>query len=89
LLENAGTSYAHLEEGIVDMKDKLQLPFAMEIIMLSAWGIWIVRNNKIFNNINPSFQSWKAIYSQEIRLISHRMKKKYASSFKEWLQSRV
>jgi hypothetical protein len=77
-----------LLEGILDIKDKLQLPFAMEIIMLSAWGIWIVRNNKIFNNINATFQSWKAIYLQELRLISYRMKKKHASSFKEWLQSR-
>jgi hypothetical protein len=41
------------------MKDKLQLAFAMEIIMLSAWGIWIVRNNKIFNNINPLFNLGK------------------------------
>jgi hypothetical protein len=76
-------------EGIVDIKEKLQLPFAMDIIMLAAWGIWIVRNNKIFNNISASFQSWKAIYLQEIRLISYRMKKKHASSFKEWLQSRT
>jgi hypothetical protein len=74
-------------EGIVDIKEKLQLPFAMDIIMLAAWGIWIVRNNKIFNNISATFQSWKAIYLQEIRLISYRMKKKHASSFKEWLQS--
>jgi hypothetical protein len=73
----------------VDIKEKLQLPFAMDIIMLAAWGIWIVRNNKIFNNISASFQSWKAIYLQEIRLISYRMKKKHACSFKEWLQSRT
>jgi hypothetical protein len=46
----------------VDIKEKLQLPFAMDIIMLAACSIWIVRNNKIFNNISASFQSWKAIY---------------------------
>jgi hypothetical protein len=76
-------------EGIVDIKEKLQLPFAMDIIMLAAWGIWIVRNNKIFGNISATFQSWKAIYLQEIRLISYIMKKKHARSFKEWLQSRT
>jgi hypothetical protein len=76
-------------DAFEDNKSKLGVPFDMEIIMLTTWGIWIVRNNKIFSSTTTSFQSWKALYFQELRMVSHRMKKKYASSFKEWLQSRV
>jgi hypothetical protein len=32
------------------MKTKINLPFAMDIIMLAAWGIWIVRNSKVFKD---------------------------------------
>jgi hypothetical protein len=69
------------------MKDKMKLPFAMEIIILAGWGIWITRNNKIFNNQLPSFANWKAVFLQEVKLPSYKMKKKHANSFKEWLQS--
>ena len=69
----------------VNIKDKLQVSFFVEIITLAAWGIWIVRNNKIFKNHVPSFASWKAIYLEELRMVSHRMKTKHADTFKEWL----
>jgi hypothetical protein len=59
----------------------------MDIIILGAWSIWIVRNNKIFNDQNPRFNAWKAIFLQELQMLSYRMKKKYAETFKSWLQS--
>jgi hypothetical protein len=37
-------------DAIIDIRNKLKMPFSMEIIMLAAWSIWIIRNNKIFNN---------------------------------------
>jgi hypothetical protein len=61
----------------------------MEILILAAWGIWIVTNNKIFKDRNVAFNSWKALYSQELRMLVHRMKKKHANIFKEWLQRQV
>jgi hypothetical protein len=76
-------------ESIEHIKMKIGLPFSMDIIIVATWSLWIVRNNKIFNNIRPSFSSWKAIYLQELRLISFRMKKKHVESFKEWLQNQV
>jgi hypothetical protein len=60
----------------------------MEIIILTAWGIWISRNNKIFHNQTPSFTSWKAIFLQEAKL-TYKIKKKHADTFKEWLQSQI
>jgi hypothetical protein len=71
------------------MKEKLKLPFAMEIIIIAAWGIWISRNNKIFNNHSPSFTSWKVIFIQEAKLLTFRIKKKHADTFKEWLQTQI
>jgi hypothetical protein len=76
-------------ESIEDLKNKIGLPFGMDIIIVATWSLWIVRNNKIFHNRSPSFSSWKAIYLQELRLISFRMKKKHADTFREWLKSQV
>jgi hypothetical protein len=71
------------------MRTKIKFPFAMEILIIAAWGIWIVRNNKFFNDQNANFNSWKAIYNQDLRMLVHRIKKKHAYTFKEWLQSQV
>jgi hypothetical protein len=57
------------------IKYKLSLPFYMEIMILAAWSIWIVRNNKIFKDHDSIFRSWKSIYYQEIRLVSYRSKR--------------
>ena len=35
-------------EAFQDLKDKLRVPFFMEIIIPGSWAIWIVRNSKIF-----------------------------------------
>jgi hypothetical protein len=36
------------------MRTMLKLPFAMDILILAAWGIGIVRNNKLFKNQNAT-----------------------------------
>jgi hypothetical protein len=76
-------------ESFTYLKMKIKLSFSMEIIILVAWGIWISRNNKNFNNQALSFQSWKAMYLQELTMMAHRMKKKHAETFTEWLQTPV
>jgi hypothetical protein len=61
----------------------------MDLIIIAAWSIWIVRNDMVFNNKRPTFSSWKVIYFKELHLLSYRMKKKLADTFKAWLQSKV
>ena len=73
-------------EAFQDLKDKLRYPFYMEIIILGAWAIWITRNNKIFENIAPSFQGWKFIFLEELKLLKFRMRKKHERQFSVWLQ---
>jgi hypothetical protein len=63
-------------EALYDVKEKLNLPFAVEIIMIASWSIWIIRNRKIFEGQTPTFQAWKLVFKQEINLLSFRMKKK-------------
>ena len=63
----------------------MDLPFAVDIIIVAAWAIWIVRNNKIFKQITPSFVSWKEIYATELTLLKFRMKKSLLQYFKDWL----
>jgi hypothetical protein len=88
LLNNAGIFYAHRErrlsvlKAFEDMRTKIKLSFAMEILILAAWGIWIVRNNKVFKDQNANFNSWKEIYNQELRMLVHMMKKKHANTIK-------
>jgi hypothetical protein len=65
-------------EAISDMRHRIHKPFAMEIIILASWSIWLVRNNKIFKNERPRFESWKVIYYEELKMINFRMKKKHA-----------
>jgi hypothetical protein len=76
-------------ESIEDLKAKIQLPFAMDLIIIAAWSIWIVRNDMVFNNKRPTFSTWKVIYLKELHWLSYRMKKKLAETFKAWLQSQV
>jgi hypothetical protein len=70
-------------ESIEDLKNKIHLPFAMDMIIIAAWSIWIVRNNMIFQNKRPTFTSWNAIYLHELNWISYRLKKKHAETFKD------
>jgi hypothetical protein len=60
-----------------DIKEKLNLPFAVEIIMLAAWYIWIVKNWNIFEDQAPSIIAWKTVFKQELQLLYYRMKKKW------------
>ena len=71
-------------EAVHDMRDKINQPFFMEIIILAAWGIWMVRNNKIFKNIRPSFQEWKVIFFNELKNLNCRIRAKYAHQFQAW-----
>jgi hypothetical protein len=67
--------YFRALESFHDIREKLNLKFSMEIIIIAARSKWIVRNNKIFKNQRPTFQRWKAIYTEELRMVAHKMKK--------------
>jgi hypothetical protein len=72
-------------EAFYDIKDTLKLPFVVEIIILAAWRIWIIRNRNFFEDQNPSFSAWKIVFKQELQLLSYRMKNKWDAPFKALL----
>ena len=76
-------------EAIPDIRDNLQQPFSMEIIIIASWAIHIIRNDKIFKNIPTSIDGWKFIFLSELHLLKLRIKEKFASSFFSWLDSLV
>jgi hypothetical protein len=78
-----------VNEAYHDLKDKLKMPFSMEIIILASWALWMTRNNKNFKGQRSSFQAWKAIFMEEVKLLSYRMKKKYKRCYDSWLASRM
>jgi hypothetical protein len=69
-----------------DIKEKLNVPFYMEIIIISSWAIWIVRMERIFENKSPTFNTWKAIFHHELKLLKYRIKKKLEPEFLFWLE---
>ena len=61
----------------------------MEIIILGAWGIWMCRNNEIFNNKHASLEEWRAIVAQELRWVLYRIKKKNYQGLKDWIENNL
>ena len=47
----------------------------LEIFFLASWHIWKQSNRLIFDNIIPSFQSWKALFAKK-KIILHLCKMK-------------
>jgi hypothetical protein len=78
-----------VHEAFQDLRDKMKLPFSMEIIILASWTLWMSINNKIFRNQRPSFQGWNAIYLEELKMLAFRMKKKHKTCFDTWLRDQL
>ena len=62
-------------------------PFFMEVVILACWHIWKQRNGWIFENVRPSFNSWKRNIIHDISMLEHRIKSKHVQSLKAWIGS--
>jgi hypothetical protein len=69
------------------IRRKFGVTFFMEIIVLMARSIWTVRNDWVFNNIDPSVQRCKDKFAGEFSLLLHRFKPDKASFMNVWLQT--
>nr|TKV99248.1 hypothetical protein SEVIR_8G031528v2 [Setaria viridis] len=68
------------------IKDKLNVPFYMEIIILMARSIWSVRNDWTFQQCPPSVQSCKRKFMEKMNTVClHRAKSSLAPTMMEWL----
>lgn len=68
------------------IKENLQHPFFMEIIILMTWSIWNTRN-ETFNNVDPSIQSCRQRFMLEFYLASLRAPPILASAMTNWSQT--
>nr|TKW30242.1 hypothetical protein SEVIR_2G022800v2 [Setaria viridis] len=56
------------------IRNRLDLPFSIEIIILMTWSISTMRNDWMFNNINPIVQRCKMKFTHEFSMLRHRVK---------------
>ena len=63
----------------------LRKQFAVEIIILGCWNIWLQRNGKVFRTIPQSIQSWQFHIKQDLKLLRHRIKQKSEARLSQWI----
>lgn len=48
-------------------------PLFKELIILAAWNIWKVRNNMLFEGVQPSIQAWLAMLKVDLGHLKFRL----------------
>jgi hypothetical protein len=69
------------------IKEKLAVPFAMEIIIIMTWSIWIIRNDWIFNLLDPSVQTCRRNFKNEFCLLLLRAKPSLLPAMSDWIEA--
>jgi hypothetical protein len=64
---------------ITMLKRRIDQPFAMEVIILTTWAIWSSRNDRMFNNKDPSMETCKMKFIVDFKLLPLRAKKNNTS----------
>jgi hypothetical protein len=59
----------------------------MNAIIAMFWTIWKVRNELIFNHSQIGINDAKALFFQELRLTTLRVKESLTEQFEQWIQS--
>jgi len=67
-------------------KALLNVPFALDIFILLCWAIWMVRNDVIFRNKNPSVEDCRRYLTVESLLLLHRSKAEFTPMLESWIQ---
>lgn len=59
----------------------------MEVFIIAAWEIWNLRNNKIFENINPTHRLWIVRFKEQVTLQLHRVREDHRPVIVQWLET--
>ncbi|TVU06152.1 hypothetical protein EJB05_49350, partial [Eragrostis curvula] len=70
-----------IHERVMEAKRQFQHQFFMEIFSIATWGIWKVRNAKIFDHKHPIVASWKQAFRDEIILHLYRIPDRHHQFF--------
>jgi hypothetical protein len=68
-------------------KTQCNLPFFTELVLIASWELWKLRNGKVFNRRNASFNLWLCNFKNQCLLQSVRFKEDIRSSFCYWLDA--
>nr|TKW22726.1 hypothetical protein SEVIR_4G247000v2 [Setaria viridis] len=72
---------------IRQIRDRLAVPFFMEVIILMLWSISTIRNDWMFNSVDPSIQKCKDNFSSEFALVLHRARSSMLQAVEDWLNA--
>lgn len=81
--------YPNIQDEIAHLKQLLNLPFSMEVIILISWAIWTTRNDLIFQSILASLYTCRCKFKVEMKWITYRVKRKriqWAGRLGQYLQ---
>jgi hypothetical protein len=73
------------QRAALRLKRQLNMPEALEIIILMSWSIWQCRNGWIFDNIAPTVERCRAIFLQEVKCLLLRLKPSTSQIICSWL----
>jgi hypothetical protein len=76
-----------LSQRYMVAKSGFQGPCFMEVVACSAWNIWKVRNELVFNNIPASINRWKVGFQKDLLLHRFRVKAALVQPLIDWLLS--
>lgn len=74
---------------IQELRVQLDVPFAMEVIILMSWCIWMARNDLIFRGILPIVARVKDRFKDEFALVILRAKPQLRPEMSSWLHARL
>ena len=60
-------------------------PFFSEVVFLTWWNIWKVRNDRVFRHISPTFRQWRNGLIHDITLLTHNIKRRYMDALLKWI----
>lgn len=62
-------------------------PFFAEVVMIAAWELWKLRNDRVFNRQDPTLVFWFSNFKSQCLLQPVRFKDDLRSSFYVWLDA--
>jgi hypothetical protein len=67
----------------------VNVPFALDIFILTCWSIWKMRNDIIFRNRNVSVRDCKRNLTTKALMLLHRTKARITPTLESWIQSHL
>jgi hypothetical protein len=71
------------------LRQAINQPFSLEIIVLVYWAIRSARNDFYFKGISPSIYRARATFKRELGLLIHKAKQKKYSGMTLWVNNFV